>query len=319
MTSRCQFLPIQVGDSVLTVTVSSKRVKDAVFRIVRKRKISRCLIAVRPILFHLPFGIPVYAYGFMLTVSVIVGRLLAIRLAERVGIDAEAGRSLCDLDARRRDRRLPAAVRRRPTSINSLTRCEVFALWEGGVVAYGGFVGGLVAAILYCRIQKIRLLAWADCVVPSLCVGLGLTRIGCFLGGCDFGRVWEGPWAMRFPAGSPAFQEHRLLGLLPSGAAASLPVHPTQLYESLAGLVLLLVVLAVRRRQRVSGHALAAFAVGYGVLRYLHRDRSRRSASRRHRALVHVTVHRHRDDRGRGGSPVRAAPKRGERRLRLTV
>ncbi len=115
----------------------------------------------------------------------------------------------------------------------------------------------------------IRLLAWADCVAPSLCVGLVITRVGCFLGGCDFGRDWNGPWAVQFPAGSPAFVQQRLLGLLPSGATTSLPVHPTQLYESLAGVVLLLLVIAVRRRQRASGQALAAFALGYGVLRYL--------------------------------------------------
>ena len=89
------------------------------------------------------------------------------------------------------------------------------------------------------------------------------------LAGCDFGRPWDGPWAIRFPAGSPAFTEQTLLGLLPSGATQSLPVHPTQLYESLAGLVLLVLVLAVRRRQEFSGQALAAFALGYAVLRYL--------------------------------------------------
>jgi phosphatidylglycerol---prolipoprotein diacylglyceryl transferase len=222
---------------------------------------------MRPILFHL-FGLPIHAYGLMLTVSVLVGRFLAIRLAERAGI----ARRLADhcatwtlVGAIVGCRLLYVA-----TNLDQFTNpLEVFAVWKGGVVAYGGFVGGLAASILYCRIQKIDLLAWADCVAPSLCIGLGLTRIGCFLGGCDFGRVWDGPWAIRFPAGSPAFEEHRQLGLLSYRAAASLPVHPTQLYESLAGIVLLLVVWAVSRRQRVSGHALAAFAVGYGVLRYL--------------------------------------------------
>jgi phosphatidylglycerol:prolipoprotein diacylglycerol transferase len=222
---------------------------------------------MRPILFHL-FGLPIYAYGLMLTVSVIVGRLLAIRLAERVGITREQADHCATWTL------VGAIVGCRllyvATNLDQFSNpLEVFAAWKGGVVAYGGVVGGLAAAILYCRVQNISLLAWADCVAPSLCIGLGLTRIGCFLGGCDFGQVSDRPWAVRFPVGSPAFEEHRLLGLLPPGAAASLPVHPTQLYESLAGIVLLFVVWAVHRRQRVSGHALAAFAVGYGVLRYL--------------------------------------------------
>lgn len=221
---------------------------------------------------------PLYAYGFMLTVSVIAGRWLAIRLAGRAGID----RTLADHCA---TWTLVGAIVgcRLLYVVTNLDQFEhvldVFAWWRGGVVAYGGFLGGLIAAILYCRIHRISLLAWADCVVPSMCVGLVLTRIGCFLGGCDFGRVSDGPWAVRFPVGSPAFEEHRLAGLLRPGAVSSLAVHPTQLYESLAGLALLLIVWAVHRRERVSGHALAAFAVGYGVLRYLIemvRDDSRR-------------------------------------------
>jgi phosphatidylglycerol:prolipoprotein diacylglycerol transferase len=204
----------------------------------------------------------------MLTVSVIVGRLLAIRLAERAGIErkfADHCATWTLVGAIVGSRLLYIA-----TNLDQFHHpLDVFAWWKGGVVAYGGFVGGLAAAILYCRIHRISLLAWADCVVPSLCVGLALTRVGCFLGGCDFGRVWNGPWAVRFPAGSPAFVEQRAAGLLPSGAAASLPVHPTQLYESLAGIVLLFAVWFVHRRQRAAGHALAAFALGYGVLRYV--------------------------------------------------
>ena len=204
----------------------------------------------------------------MLTVSVIFGRLLAIRLAERKGIDGRlADRcAMWTLAGAVVGARLLYVV----TNLDQFDHVlDIVAWWKGGVVAYGGFLGGLAAAMLFCRNHDIRLLAWADCVVPSLCVGLALTRVGCFLAGCDFGRAWSGPWAVRFPAGSPAFIQQRLLGLLPADAAASLPVHPTQLYESLAGIALLFLVLAVRRHQRVPGQALAAFALGYGVLRYL--------------------------------------------------
>jgi phosphatidylglycerol---prolipoprotein diacylglyceryl transferase len=223
---------------------------------------------VRPILFHLPFDIPLYSYGLLLTLSVIFGRLLAMRLAARVGIEwklADRCATWTLFGAIAGSRLLYVA-----TNLDQFDHLlDVFAWWKGGVVAYGGFLGGLAAAMVFCRIHKINLLAWADCVAPSLCLGLTLTRLGCFLGGCDFGSVWNGPWAVRFPVDSPAFIEQRLLGLLPPEAATSLPVHPTQLYESLAGLVLLLLVFAVRRRQRAAGQALAAFALGYGVLRYL--------------------------------------------------
>jgi phosphatidylglycerol:prolipoprotein diacylglycerol transferase len=222
---------------------------------------------MRPVLFYLPFGIPLYAYGLMLTVSVIAGRLLAVRLATRAGINAK----LADRCALWTFAGAIVGARLLYVATNPYQFSSVFdivAWWKGGVVAYGGFLGGLAAAIAFCGTHDLRLLAWADCVAPSLCVGLALTRVGCFLAGCDFGRDWNGPWAVRFPLGSLAFVQQARLGLLPSGAVESLPVHPTQLYESLAGVGLLVLVLAVRRRQRVSGQTLAAFAVGYGLLRY---------------------------------------------------
>jgi phosphatidylglycerol:prolipoprotein diacylglycerol transferase len=223
---------------------------------------------MRPVLLDLPFGIPLYAYGLMLTISVIVGRLLALRLAVRAGIDRQVADrcALWTLAGAIVGSRLLFVV----TNLDQFNHVfEIFAWWKGGVVAYGGFLGGLAAAIAFCKLHRISLLTWADCVAPSLCVGLAITRVGCYLGGCDFGRVWNGRWAVQFPAGSPAFVQHARLGLLPPGAVESLPVHPTQLYEALAGLALLVLVVAVRRRQRVAGQALAAFAMGYAVLRYL--------------------------------------------------
>jgi phosphatidylglycerol:prolipoprotein diacylglycerol transferase len=222
---------------------------------------------MRPILFYLPLGIPLYAYGLMLTVSVIAGRLIAVRLAARDGLDpALADRCAVWTFA---GAIIGARVLYVVTNLDQFESVlDIFAWWKGGVVAYGGFLGGLAAAMAFCASHDLRFLAWADCVAPSLCVGLALTRVGCFLGGCDFGREWYGPWAVRFPAGSPASVEQVRLGLLPSVSLESLPVHPTQVYESIAGVLLLILVIAVRRRQRVAGHALAAFAVGYGLVRY---------------------------------------------------
>ena len=223
---------------------------------------------MRPILFYLPFGLPLYAYGAMLCLSVIIGRLLAVRLAERAGLD----RALTDRCAvwTLAGAVVGARLIYVATNLDQFDQfIDAFRWWKGGVVAYGGFLGGLAGAIVFCRFHGLRVLAWADSVVPSLCIGLAITRVGCLLGGCDFGKPWDGPWAIRFPAGSPAFTEQSLQGLLPAGATQSLPVHPTQLYESLAGLALLGLVWTVRRRQRFSGQLLAVFGVGYAALRFL--------------------------------------------------
>lgn len=223
---------------------------------------------MHPVLLKLPFGLQVYSYGAMLFIAVTVGRALTLRLGEQAGID----RRLSDrfilwtfvwafVGAR-----LLYVV----TTLDQFhSVIEAFEWWNGGVVAYGGFLGGFTCAFVFCRRNGVRLLVWADCVAPSLCVGLAVVRVGCFLAGCDFGQPWSGSWAVRFPAGSPAFVEQRLLGLVPAGATHSLPVHPTQIYESLAGLALLGLVTAVMRRRRVWGQPFGALVVGYAVLRFL--------------------------------------------------
>lgn len=223
---------------------------------------------MHPVLLALPFGLRVYAYGTMLCLSVLVGRYVALRLAVRAGLDPKLMDRCClwTMAAALAGARL-AFVATNPEAFDSVL--DVLRWWKGGLVAYGGFIGGFAGSLAFCRAQGIPFLEWADCATPSLGIGLMVTRIGCFLGGCDFGRPWNGPLAVSFPAGSPAFLEQTLLGLLPAGAARSLSVHPTQLYESLVGLVLLIVVMAARRRRRTAGEPFAVFVLGYAVLRYL--------------------------------------------------
>jgi phosphatidylglycerol:prolipoprotein diacylglycerol transferase len=221
---------------------------------------------MHPVLLHLPSGHPLYGYGTMLLVAMLAGSWVAVRLGERDGIDRDvavrciAWTLLCALVGARLLFVLVNAGR-----LEHLA--DVFRVWKGGVVAYGGFLGGLAGAALYCRRSGVRLLAWADCAAPGVAAGLVITRVGCLLAGCDFGRAWDGPWALAFPAGSPAFRQHQLAGLLPPGATESLPVHPTQIYESLVGLALLVFALWLWRRRAFPGQVFLSVAIGYGLLR----------------------------------------------------
>jgi len=146
---------------------------------------------------------------------------------------------------------------------------RVLAIQKAGLVAYGGFLGGLVGSTIFCKWQKIRLLAWADCAVPSLCSGLAVTRIGCLLFGCDFGKPFDGKWAIQFPKGAPAWNQQLHEKLISADALKSLPVHPTQIYESLNGLILLGMLFLVRRYRKFSGEMFVAFFMGYAPLRYI--------------------------------------------------
>jgi phosphatidylglycerol:prolipoprotein diacylglycerol transferase len=81
---------------------------------------------------------------------------------------------------------------------------------QGGVVAYGALLGGLLGMLLFVRRHRLPLLGLGDLVTPSIMLGLALGRIGCLLNGCCFGSPCELPWAVTFPAGdwpySPAYQ-----------------------------------------------------------------------------------------------------------------
>jgi phosphatidylglycerol:prolipoprotein diacylglycerol transferase len=133
---------------------------------------------------------------------------------------------------------------------------------------------------------------WADVAVPSLASGLLITRIGCYLFGCDFGKRLSdtAPAALQklgtFPhwtqgtldgsEGAPAFARHLdIVGKhSPAGEELmkmghSYPVHPTQIYESLVGLALLALLLWQRKAQRFRGQIFFLFAFGYGYLRFL--------------------------------------------------
>jgi len=235
-------------------------------------------------------NLPIYAYGVMLGLSLLVGWYLSLWLAEKDGLPKETMANCYVVTA------LVAIAGARLLYV--LTNLEefhsffdVFALRNGGLVAYGGFIGGLLGSWAYLAPKRIRLLAWADDAVPSLASGLIITRIGCYLFGCDFGK--------RLPDGAPSWLKglgtfpHWPAGTLPAGDGspayvrhlelfrgtpledqvvrmnASLPVHPTQLYESLVGLVLLGLVFWERRHRRFRGQIFFLFVFAYGVLRFV--------------------------------------------------
>ncbi len=132
----------------------------------------------------------------------------------------------------------------------------VFLGHSGGLVWYGGFIGGAVGGLFYLKGYRIPILPVLEVVAPGLALGHLFGRLGCFTAGCCYGRVaFDSPLAVRFPVGALA--------------PAHLPLHPVQLYEA-AGLLLLFGILLAwhffggRRRD---GVALAIYVGGYASLR----------------------------------------------------
>jgi phosphatidylglycerol:prolipoprotein diacylglycerol transferase len=124
------------------------------------------------------------------------------------------------------------------------------------------------------RRHAMGFLAHADTLIPSVALGHFFGRLGCFSAGCCWGDVTHGhlPWAVHFPPESLAYQT--FAGRASPGAflaadrSATLPLHPTQLYESFGELGLfLLLVLLVRPRKWFHGQVLATWLLLYAVLR----------------------------------------------------
>lgn len=212
--------------------------------------------------------VPIFSYGVMLGMSMIVGWFLALRLAKQDGIPSEQAGAIYMWTAVWAivGARLLYVITEWHEFSNPL---DIVLLNKGGLVAYGGMIGGFLASWYGCHKRKIHLLRWADVSAPSVVLGTAITRIGCLLYGCDYGRLTDAPWAIRFPREAPAFQDHAAhFGLDPS-ALYSLPVHPTQIYESLASLAIFGLLMYLRRVRKFSGQVFVGWVLGYGIARPL--------------------------------------------------
>ena len=124
---------------------------------------------------------------------------------------------------------------------------------RGGLSWFGGLIGGVGTGLWMLRRRRLPLLKALAAATPALAAGHAIGRIGCFLVGDDYGRPSRLPWAVAFPDGRPP---------------TTVPVHPTQLYETLA-LGLLLWLLIRWRRQGVSdAGVLGRYLVGAGAIRF---------------------------------------------------
>ena len=141
---------------------------------------------------------------------------------------------------------------------------RILKLWEGGMSFHGGFLGVILATIVYTRRKAMPLLQVADGVALAAPVGLLLGRLANFINAELWGRTTDVAWAMRFPMRDPATGERDWTNLTE-------PRHPSQLYEAaLEGLVLFLVMwfLATRRDWlKHPGAVTGIFFIGYGLAR----------------------------------------------------
>jgi phosphatidylglycerol:prolipoprotein diacylglycerol transferase len=129
---------------------------------------------------------------------------------------------------------------------------DIFKVWQGGMSFHGGFLGVVIAMMLFARSRKLHWLSVTDFIAPLVPTGLAAGRLGNFINGELWGRPTDLPWGMVFPY------------------ADALPRHPSQLYElGGEGLILFTMLWLFALKPRPLGAISAVFLMGYGTLRFL--------------------------------------------------
>ncbi|MFL5388280.1 MAG: prolipoprotein diacylglyceryl transferase [Myxococcales bacterium] len=216
-----------------------------------------------------PLVVPLHTYGLLIATAFLVAMTIAGRAAQREGQDRDRVMDLTFwilVAAMIGSRVLFILVNwddyaRDPASI--------FAFWKGGLVFYGGFIGAVLISIWYMRKHRMPFFPVADVLIPSVALGHAIGRLGCFAAGCCWGGACDPhlPWAAKFPPESLAYQSQVATGIIHLGAAHTIPIHPTQLYESLGELLIFCALIFWRQRKRFHGELLALYLVLYAPLR----------------------------------------------------
>jgi phosphatidylglycerol:prolipoprotein diacylglycerol transferase len=157
----------------------------------------------------------------------------------------------------------------------ALTRDPGALFSRGGLVWYGGFLGGAAAVMLNGWRLRVPLRWTMQLAAPALAAAYALGRVGCFLVNDDYGRPTTLPWGVKFPQGLPpstAGNLHQLFGVpMPPGIDSStvMAVHPTQLYEVAAMLIVYAILWSLRRRGHPVGWLFGLYLILAGVERFL--------------------------------------------------
>ncbi len=201
-----------------------------------------------------PFKLP--AYGVFVALAFITALTLAVKKAEKEGIDKEAvvDLSFWILVSGIIGARLYFVLEN--ISLFYERPYEVLFLWKGGLALFGGIAGGAVGGYLYCRKKNLDLRKTADLVGWVLPLAQAIGRIGCLCAGCCYGKPCRLPWAVTFT--NPY-----------SLARIGVPLHPTQVYHMLADLAVFGILTYVYRRKSFDGQIFSLYLILYSVGRFI--------------------------------------------------
>ena len=206
-------------------------------------------------------------FGLMMFLAFVIGGWILAREFRRQGIDEELASSIVVAGA------LGGIIGAK------IYYAILFKDWRllfdrAGLVWYGGLIGGFLAASWVAWRARVDYLKAADAAAPALSLGYALGRIGCFLVGDDYGRPTDAWFGIAFPRGAPPTTADSLreFGVFVDPSIPGyqvLKVHPTQLYETFAALLMFGVLLWLNRRPHPKGLSWALFLILLGIERFL--------------------------------------------------
>ncbi len=209
------------------------------------------------------FGIGSFSirwYGMLIASAVVIGTLLAQKLAKKRGIDPDmVGNLVIWLIVGA----IPCArlyyVLFEWQRFQNQPWYKAFAIWEGGIAIHGAIIGGAVVTIIFCQRQRISAWLMADIVMPALILGQAIGRWGNFFNSEAFGRPTDLPWKLFIP-----------IDRRPPEFASESYFHPTFLYESVwnMGVFAILMFLFYRFPKIRTGTLTMTYAIAYSLGRF---------------------------------------------------
>ncbi len=218
---------------------------------------------------------PVWGYGFMLLIGFVLALKFAERRADQEGISREQLFDLafwiliCGIAGARTFYLLQYGHEVfRDTHGIAATVGAALNLSQGGIVLYGGLLAGAAAYFAFCYKRGLSPLRVADVLTPSVFIGVGFGRLGCFLNGCCYGDRCELPWAVQFPRNSLTWNVLLNEGFLDQSSQWTMPLHPTQIYSSINAFLLAWVTATYFRHRRRPGEVFALALILYPLTRF---------------------------------------------------
>lgn len=204
---------------------------------------------MHPILFQIG-SFKVYSYGFFVALGVLVAVLVTMKKFRKAGKSPQIVLDLAVLllVSGIVGARLGYVFLYDPV-FYLIHPWRIFIIQEGGLVFYGAFLLGLIAALVFLRKKRFPFFVVADYAAPGLALGYAVARIGCFLNGCCYGKPTAVPWGIVFPV------------------VDELPRHPTQIYASLASLLIFCFLEHLFSHRKFHGQVFSSYLFLYGVSR----------------------------------------------------